>query len=102
MIQPQDPESQRQRAWSFNAALFVVIAYALSALVAFLLGDFPKAWAIGGGSTIIGLLISFKDYHNQPGQQTSFGGERSISELPESSATSQDQKDLCNEEGDRA
>jgi hypothetical protein len=94
MIQQQDPESQRQRVWSFNAALFVVLAYALSALVAFLLGDFPKAWAIGGGSTILGLLINFKDHHNQLVQQTSFEGERPISELPESAANDQDQKDL--------
>lgn len=91
MIQQQDPESLRQRAWSFNAALFVAIAYALSALVAFLLGDFPKAWAIGGGSTIIGLLINFKDSHNQPVQQASLKEEPSISELPESVANSQDQ-----------
>lgn len=93
MVQKHDRENLRQRAWSFNAALFLLTAYALAALVAFWLGDWIKAMGIIGGSTIITTSIGFSKYYNQPAQQLDSRNEGSIAELPKSMLSSHDQKD---------
>jgi hypothetical protein len=84
MVPNYDQEALRQKAWSFNAALILLVVYGVSALVAFWLGDWVKAMEIGGGSTILTLLIGFSKYHNPPVPSIESKHEESIGELMES------------------
>jgi preprotein translocase subunit SecY len=90
MFQKHDEENLRQRALSFNAALFLLIAYGLSALIALWLGDWMKAVGISGGSTIITLLIGFSKHYNQPVHTTNEGA---LAEPPKSILNSHDPKE---------
>jgi hypothetical protein len=91
MAQNYDREDLRQRAWSFNAALFLLVMYGVSGLVACWQGDWVRAIELGGGSTILTLLIGFSKYHNPPVQRLGTKQEESIGELPECVDSSDDQ-----------